>query len=185
MNYSFYDIVVKYDTITTDQLLSKDYLVPLEAQSPQKKKENPMAYAQSTAAITVTPAPVDEAKKYLLNRLENLFWEKDRELDKLYSPPTPKSAKEALKWLQDGNFHVSKSFMKRMDADIDEDDDSYSDHHAFMSYEFMNYGVQWGKTEPDYKARIASYDKLKAAHQKAKDEISVLTDETARLEALR
>ena len=161
-----------------------NWLVPLDLMAQKMpcktKKEHPMATATSTAAITVTPAPVDEAKKYLLSRLEGLLWDKDRELEKIYDTPQPKSAKEALKWLQDGNFHVSKRFMKSMDAGIDEDDDSY-----FDKYEFMNYGIQWGKTEPDYKARNASKEKLTAAHQKAKDEIQVLTDETARLEALR
>ena len=173
--------VVKYNAITSAEMANM-ILSPFGQPCNKPQKENTMAYGnstQATAAITVAAAPVDEAKRYLRDRLDASFWNKRSKIDEKFRPPRPKNAKEALKWLKEGNYFLDKRCLKQIEADYeDEDEEKYYDY-----WDFLN-ALNWGKTPVDLKARSKAYEDLEGARTKASDVIEVSTDEKARLEAL-
>lgn len=140
-----------------------------------------MAYGNqiATAAITVAAASVDEAKRYLNQRVRDIRYAKRSEIGEIFSLPIPKNVKEAMKWLKDGNYHFDKHTQKRWDEEVEDDED-----YGFDSYTFKH-AFNWGKTPVDVKARDKAYLDLEVAATKAYDVIEVVTDETARLAALR
>jgi hypothetical protein len=103
----------------------------------------------------------DASKDYVLQRLDRLKWTKECEISKKFSAPYPKTLKEAKKWLTEGFLHF-------------EQDDEETDYYG---------GWEWGKDNT--KERNLAYEALNKAYQDAKDTVSVLSDEQARLKALK
>ena len=169
-----------YNNGLTEEMLGCKPVSPSKDEPCKKtQKENTMAYANSTAAITVAAAPVDEAKRYLADRLRSIWYDKRVVVGEIFKPLIPKSGKEALKWLKDGNYHLDQRTLKDIEEEDDEDEDRLFDNYAFL------HAFNWGKTPLDHKARDKAYADLDVAYTKAKDVVEVVTDETARLAALR
>lgn len=153
------------------------------------QKENTMAYqdcckssantAGSSASIVVE-AQRDESKIYLLDRLRVIRQGFRGKIAELFAPLHPKNRTEAMKWMKEGNYHFSKSFLKKASLDTadEEDDENYFDNYLLFE------GMLWGKKEYDDKACLAAYDTLETAYRKAVDIVTVLTDEAKRLAAL-
>lgn len=108
----------------------------------------------------------DASKDYIAGRLANLCWTKEKAIYTAFESPHPKDAKEAKKWAAEGNFHI-----KTYDGLDDED------NHGSWDFE-------WGP-EQDYTKRTEQLATLNKAMIDAKDTVSILTDETARLKALK
>jgi hypothetical protein len=104
----------------------------------------------------------DASKDYVLDRLGRLQWQKELTIDDKFRTPYPKNKGEAKKWLKEGFLHFT---------DLGGDDEN----------EYC--GWEWGpdNTKPRNEARTA----LHTAFQDAKDTVSVLSDEQARLKALK
>lgn len=106
----------------------------------------------------------DASKDYIYSRIREIQWTKRCEIDSKFKPEYPKNKTEAKKWLKDGYFHLQT-------GDAEDEEEDY--------FEF-----QWGK-KVDYKERDAQWSALDKARQNTLDTVSVLTDEQARLKALK
>jgi hypothetical protein len=104
----------------------------------------------------------DASKDYVLDRLNRIKWTKECEISKKFSAPYPKTRKEAKQWLAEGFLHFTD--------DSDENEAYYG-------------GWEWGKDNT--KERALAYDTLNKTYQDAKDTVAVLSDEQARLKALK
>lgn len=121
---------------------------------------------QESAMRTCIDTTYDSGKDYVIRRIEELAWKKHCEVTEQYTPVYPKNAKQALEWFKEGNFRLSQS--------MDEDE-----------CDGMTGMLEWGKEGPDFKARDAKYKAVKDAKTDAIDTVYILTDEAARLKALK
>jgi hypothetical protein len=102
----------------------------------------------------------DPSLNYLRDRLSNEFYSKRSKVFDAFRRIYPKDKSEAEKWFAEGNFHV----------EIESEGDAPE--------------LEWGPKK-DLKKREAMLAELDKAYTDAKDTVSILTDETARLKALK
>lgn len=112
----------------------------------------------------------DSSLDYINNRLSSILWDKSSDIEKKFETVKPKNAKQAKEWLKEGNYRIELP-------------DYYNEDTAgaYLAMEFL----AWGKTGPDLKAKAAADESLYKEFQAAKDTVAILSDEQARLKALK
>lgn len=134
-----------------------------------KKKEQEEKECAMRACID-TQETRDSSLEYINRRLREIQFEKSQHIGDQFQEVQPKTCKQAKEWLKEGNYHIS------LPAWYAEDMAS-----GYMALEYF----AWGKEAPDTKKRDALMEGLNKAYQEAKDTVAVLTDEQARLKALK
>lgn len=149
-------------------------LVPLPRTAPlctwdkdKYRKEQKEKECAMRATIDTT---TDSSLDYINNRLSSILWDKSSDIEKKFEPVKPKNAKQAKEWLKEGNYRIE------IPDYYNEDTSS-----AYVAVEYL----AWGKTGPDLKAKAAADESLYKEFQAAKDTVAILSNEQARLKALK
>jgi hypothetical protein len=171
MNHHIWPPIVLDDACVTKNSL--DHYKPMSFYDDVviQEKENNMQYV----TLDMVPCPPartrDEAKDYSAYRIGDIASDKRREARAFYGVDGifPKTSVEMTQWLKDGNYRIDAQ-----PADAEEDD-----------YFDWSDSFHWGKDKPDRKAYEAELAAIDVAHIAAKDVISIMTDEKARLAAVQ
>jgi hypothetical protein len=143
----------------------------------QKEENKPMCFKNATTVQgielhvdTAGQKPYDSLN-YIRDRAHTIFWTKNLEISNAFADPSPKNFKEAQLWVKEGNFRMEKpDWMDHVD-----DDEDYGDPGYF----------RWGKTAPDMKKKEELLKALSDDVQDLRDKVTIVTDEQARLAALK
>lgn len=135
-----------------------------------RKQEQKQVQEKECAMRATIDTTTDSSLDYINNRLSSILWDKSSEIEKKFETVKPKNAKQAKEWLKEGNYRIEL-------PDYYNEDTS----GAHMAVEYL----AWGKTGPDLKARAAADESLYKEFQAAKDTVAILSDEQARLKALK
>lgn len=165
-------------TVCTGQTYDIDYTMPCSLGTvevapsgfkfglKQKEGNNPMNYA--TATVQAGTTETQDQRKYLSNRLEEIYWAKIRPLEAqfgLTDDDRPTTPKELKKRIEEGKF-IIKGIKDAEDDEDDEDDYFYNNWHHMLRWR-----------DPAKKADHDGYEvankELRALRQKTLDIIKI------------